>query len=107
MSLFDFEEQANRVKKVRKILKMSQKDFANLLGVTQGYISDLERAGRKISRDLLENIANCYYQKTKKVLSLDWLLMGMGEPDLSSDKKPTRIVELEAQIELLKSMIKK
>lgn len=63
----------DRLKVIRKHLKLSQIEFANSLGIKQGSYSDIER-GRtgNISSYLLKIIESNYN------INIDWLLTGEG-----------------------------
>lgn len=65
-----------RVKFLRQNLKLSQSEFANTLGCTQGNITNIERTegGRGVSMDMVQKIAEVYN------VSTDWLIKGEGEP---------------------------
>lgn len=47
------------IKDLRCRKKLSQKDLAKKLGITQGYLSLIERGGREPSFDLIKNMAQC------------------------------------------------
>jgi len=63
-----------RYKTIRKELKLKQKDVAEMLGVTNGYICDIER-GEKTPSALFVN-AFCSIFKVNK----GWLETGEGKP---------------------------
>lgn len=87
MILFNGIDQSKRLKSLRKHLDLNQEEFAALLGVSQGYYSELERNQKQLSRDIIENIANCFMGKTEKILSLDWLMYGTGGMFIAEDTK--------------------
>ncbi|GAA4655200.1 hypothetical protein GCM10023142_23380 [Anaerocolumna aminovalerica] len=68
-----------RLSYVRKnIFKLNQKDFSNLIGVSQGALSDIENGNRGLSMEAL--IYLCKYSKGDNSFSFSWLLLGEGEP---------------------------
>jgi repressor LexA len=69
----DTVEMCRRIKYVRKQLKISQKDFAASVGVSQGHLCVIEKQERAPLLTLLKAI--CYEHK----VSLEWLLNGEGE----------------------------
>lgn len=48
----------NRIKEIRESIPMTQQKLAELAGVSQPYIHDLENNNRGAKRDTLERIAN-------------------------------------------------
>jgi DNA-binding XRE family transcriptional regulator len=65
----------DRLKKIRLFLKKSQDDFASLLGMKQGSLSDIERGkdGISVSKEVK-------YRLDKDLnVSIDWLETGKGE----------------------------
>jgi repressor LexA len=67
-------ETCSRLKQVRKMLKMSQKDFAASVGMSQGHLCVIERGEHEPTNTLLKAI--CYEHKVNE----KWLLTGKGEP---------------------------
>ena len=63
----------NRFTRLRKILKISQKDMAAALRIPDSTISRYENNVIKPSYDILSKIANTYN------INLNWLLTGKGE----------------------------
>lgn len=59
-----------RIKKERKILHYTQERFSELLGVSQKYISEVERGQKMISLSLAIKICTSFH------LSLDYLILG-------------------------------
>lgn len=62
-----------RLKLVRKTLKLNQKDFGSALGLTQGGYSDIERGKNKVSPRLK------FLLKEKFQINLVWFETGEGE----------------------------
>ena len=72
---------AKRFKFLRKLLGLSQKGFADKLGVSQKAISQWERGERAIPAVLLKVL------REKLNLNIDWFLTGKGEPFTQIDGK--------------------
>ncbi len=68
----------NRIKSIRQIKGLTQREFANSVGIVQGYLSDIERARKIPSYTLLLAICHLYS------ISEEWLLYGRGEKDTLS-----------------------
>lgn len=66
-------DQCNRLKQVRLILKLKQKDMAAQLFITQGHLSDIENGRKAIS----EKIAEMALLKLN--ISKEWFMDGIGE----------------------------
>lgn len=64
---------ADRVKKVRILQELSQKDFAKRLDVTQSVISDIENGHRGVSRNVLLALGIQFN------INANWILTGQGE----------------------------
>jgi transcriptional regulator with XRE-family HTH domain len=86
---FDKKAQGNRVKLLRKKLKMSQKTFASdILDCEQGYFSQIETGIKPLSYNTIENISKRYtFYSKENGISMDWLLLGVGEMFLDRDPK--------------------
>lgn len=70
----------NRIKLLRKSLKLSQTDFANSLGLTMRAIQKWEAGSVEVklsSLKLLEQVFN---------INIDWLINGKGEMFLSENE---------------------
>lgn len=62
-----------RLRELRQRLNLTQAELANKLGVSQSYVSDLERGKEKPSDTLLYLIAALFHVR------LEWLIEGKGE----------------------------
>ena len=51
---------------------MNQEEFAQRIGVSQGYVSSMERGEKEIGIEILLKISRAYER------SLEWLLTGNG-----------------------------
>lgn len=56
------------------ILSMNQKDFANLLNISQGALSEIEHDKRGLSMEAIIRLME--YSKSDKRVSCDWILTG-------------------------------
>jgi len=73
-----------RLKLIRKKARLKQKEIAKLLGVTQGYVCDIERGAKKPS-PMLRSL----YCKTFNINS-NWLETGEGSMFFNGcEKQPT------------------
>lgn len=59
-----------RIRQERKKLDLSQEEFAEIIGLSDYYIGQLERGERQMSLPALVKIANCLH------ISLDYLIFG-------------------------------
>ena len=62
-----------RLKELRLSNNLTQKAFAEALGISQGFIANVEKGRYKPDGDIIIRIANIYS------INLDWLLTGEGE----------------------------
>lgn len=65
---------SKNLKHLRKLLNLTQEEFANNLSITGSYISDVERGKSVISNSIL-----CLMEINYRI-NRDWLLKGEGEP---------------------------
>lgn len=65
----------NRIKIVRKQSKMNQSNFANILGLSQAHISNIENDNDNPSDKLLKSICTTFK------VNFEWLKNGVGEMD--------------------------
>ena len=65
--------QCDRLKQVRLILKLKQKDLAAQLFITQGHLSDIENGRKAISDKIAEIVL------LKLNINKEWFLDGIGE----------------------------
>ncbi len=63
----------DRVKSLRKERKITQGDLAQAIGITQGFISDIERGKTTPGSDILLSLSR-YFE-----VNPNWLLKGEGE----------------------------
>jgi transcriptional regulator with XRE-family HTH domain len=88
-------EIANRFRSLRLKANLSQKEFAQSIGLSQTVIAEIERGAREPSRKVMISIAKEYN------ISLDWLLLGI---DLSNpiEKYEENNEALRAELNALK-----
>lgn len=67
-----------RIRQIRKSLKMTQKNFAESLGIVQGFLSAIEK-GKKTPSDTLMIALQHLYK-----VSPEWIYSGQGELELSN-----------------------
>ncbi|MFA5646507.1 MAG: helix-turn-helix transcriptional regulator [Candidatus Ratteibacteria bacterium] len=97
----------DRLKEIRRKLKLSQIAFSDSIGVTQPAISLMEKNASAPSAEVLNNIRKTYN------IDLNWLLSGQGEMFLTKIEEKstieTRLIqsrdELQNQINQLKKSI--
>lgn len=72
-----------RIKELRKLLKMSQEDFGKLLGITKSGVSDIESGRRNVTEQ------HIFMLKSQKNVNEEWLREGVGEMfvEQSSDEQ--------------------
>jgi len=63
-----------RIKELRKSRKLTQKQFADALGIVQGFLSGIEQGKKPINATLLYAVCHRYG------VSEEWLLQGVGSP---------------------------
>jgi transcriptional regulator with XRE-family HTH domain len=82
---------ADRFRSIRTKTGLSQKDFAETLGVSQSAIAEIERGSREPSRNIMVALAGTYH------ISLDWLLLGAELSHMTSpiSKEEDKDVEIE------------
>ena len=66
---------SRRIKSIRKDLNLSQKEFAEVLGVKQGVVSHMEKSRTSPTIRHLATLHEVYG------ISADWLLFGSGETE--------------------------
>ena len=81
---------ASRFKEIRMGLNLSQKEFAEKLGTSQGVISDIEHGRKGISRNVLMSLGSDF------IINANWLLKGQENkflpPQVSSFKTAEQIL---------------
>lgn len=79
-----FSQLGNRLLHVMDQCKLKQGPFAESIGISQGYLSDIIRGRKEPSKTVLIAIEG------KHGYRLDWLLVGEGPMKVDNDEKKTR-----------------
>ncbi len=96
----DKNDLADRFRALRNKVNLSQKDFAQTIGVSQSVIAEIERGSREPSRSVLVAIAEKYQ------ISLDWLLLGMGTGEPVQRKEDPEVEALKKEIAEMEDTIR-
>ncbi len=88
-------ESGRRIKEIRQLKGLTQKEFADSLGIVQGFLSGLER-GKKVPSDTLL-IALCHLYEINE----EWLNTGSGEMYKLKTARASQIVSQTSDIPLL------
>ena len=88
-----------RIKYLRKYLKLSQEAFGSKLGVSRDVINNIERGRNKnpISNLFIQHLCDVFY------VNPDWLHTGEGEMFLPNDNSP--LDELQKQYNLSDNVV--
>ena len=87
-------EIGTRLSAVRsKILSMNQKDFSNLLGISQGALSEVENGKRGLSMEAIIKLMK--YSKSDNRISVFWILTGENDPALTTMNLSADEIELQ------------
>lgn len=78
----------NRIREVRKILSLSQKDFAEKIGLKQNAISYMEKEGSTVTEQNIKNICHVFS------VNEEWLRTGYGNIFLEETKKSKEFFEI-------------
>lgn len=71
----------NRLKELRRIKNLTQKDLADFMKTSPAYLGYLENDKKSPGTELLTNL------KINLGVSIDWLLTGRGEPFITDQPK--------------------
>ncbi|MGI6587382.1 MAG: helix-turn-helix domain-containing protein [Peptococcia bacterium] len=63
-----------RIREQREIFELSREEFAEIIGLSDYYVGQLERGERQMSLNALVKIAHCLH------ISLDYLIFGLNTP---------------------------
>lgn len=80
----------DRIKRIRKIHEYNQVEFSNMIGVSQGTLSELEQNKYKPALDTIIQIYN------KFNTDIYWLLFGVEQSQHNHDSK--RFGEIESEL---------
>jgi putative transcriptional regulator len=62
----------NRLKELRKAKKLTQEQLAKIVGISQSYISDIEKGVRDMDFTLAERFAKALNIKPYELMPLEW-----------------------------------
>ena len=83
----------DRIKQVRKSLKLSQVEFARAIYISNGYIAELEKNNRRVNNRILHLVSLTFG------VNESWLQAGLGEMFLNtSGDKARRMANLFAKL---------
>lgn len=77
-----------RIRELRKALNLSQKDFAEKIGLKQNSISYMEKSGATVTEQNIKTICSQFSINEK------WLRTGLGEMFLENEKKQKEFFEI-------------
>lgn len=77
-----------RIRELRKVLNLSQKDFANKIGLKQNAISYMEKTGSTITEQNIKTICS------KFSINENWLRTGSGDMFLENEKNQKEFFEI-------------
>jgi transcriptional regulator with XRE-family HTH domain len=83
MKQYNLEEFGNRIKRIRKALKLSQKEFARGIDMSGSFISDLESGSSRAGYDFFYAMASVYD------VNLYFLVFGDGEMFGRNETRPS------------------
>lgn len=78
----------NRIRELRKILNLSQKEFAEKIGLKQNAISYMEKAGSTVTEQNIKTICSQFS------VNEDWLRTGIGKMFLENNKKQKEFFDI-------------
>jgi transcriptional regulator with XRE-family HTH domain len=78
----------NRIRQLRKELKLSQSDFGKKIGLKQNAISYMENPETNVTEQNIKAICSVFY------VNESWLRDGIGEIFLEADKKQAEFFEI-------------
>jgi len=62
----------NRLKELRKLKGLTQEQFAKLVGISQAYVSDIEKGKKDIDFTLAKKFADVLNVKPYELMPADW-----------------------------------
>lgn len=81
-----------RLAHVRKnILSMNQKEFAQLIGLSQGALSDVENNNRGLPMEAIIELIK--YSKSDNSFSCDWILTGVKDEPIGLTSDETELIK--------------
>lgn len=105
-----------KIKKLRREFELSQKEFAQRIGITQGFLSDIEGNKKNFNSDIILNISrefnidmNEFLSDSEKFTAKDIIVRhnaGRGGSDLELEVKKLQVENAELEKKLLRAEIK-
>ena len=77
-----------RIRELRKVLNLSQREFANKIGLKQNAISYMEKSGSTVTEQNIKNICSQFS------VNENWLRTGFGKMFLENEKKPKEFFDI-------------
>ena len=77
-----------RIRELRKVLNLSQREFANKIGLKQNTISYMEKSGSTVTEQNIKNICSQFS------VNENWLRTGFGKMFLENEKKPKEFFDI-------------
>ena len=79
----------SRIKEIRKENKLTQIEFANMIGLSQSGVSWIEREGSNVDNSVIKSISKTFH------VTEEWLLTGKGEKYDVEDEYTRAVVEID------------
>ncbi|GAV25383.1 transcriptional regulator [Carboxydothermus islandicus] len=89
----DIKAIGQRIREEREKLELSREEIAELLGLSDYYVGQIERGERQMSLPVLVNMAKCLH------LSLDYLIFGKTTTDIAGVQEETGTYNLPQNID--------
>ena len=77
-----------RIRELRKVLNLSQREFANKIGLKQNAISYMEKSCSTVTEQNIKNICSQFS------VNENWLRTGFGKMFLENEKKPKEFFDI-------------
>lgn len=77
-----------RIRELRKVLNLSQREFANKIGLKQNAISYMEKSGSTVTEQNIKNICSQFS------VNENWLRTGFGKMFLENEKKQKEFFDI-------------
>ena len=94
-------ELGNRLVELRSALELTQKEFAQKIRVSEGYIASLERSHRKLNDRIIKLISDTFGANEK------WVQTGKGNMFAATEPKNVRLDEIIALYKQLHPKLQK
>jgi SOS-response transcriptional repressor LexA len=94
-------ESGIRLKEIRELLGLNQKEFSEILEIRQNYLSRYETGEHEFTDDLKLKLVEIVLQKFNKRVNLDWFILGKGDIFLENTPQQTEKDPLVREIEII------